>query len=431
MATHKLLRVSVLVPLSLLAVAAGLVPTKGKTVTILQPQGGLSPDGSSSRPVLARKARSAAFRSEATNLVPGDADPLADIVVVRMRKDAVHCASVATDGTKANGASDKPALDAYARRVAFTSEADNLVAGDLNGVTDIFVRDVLSGQTERVSVASDGTEANGPSDDPALSCPGTLVVFSSHATNLVPGDTNGASDIFVHDRRRGETRRVSVAADGSQANGHSTRPELSNTGHWMTFVSDATNLVPGDLNGQPDVFVCNLRTGAIELVSLATDGTQANAASARPAISANGRFIAFESAATNLDPADGFAGVDVFVRDRRHGRTGLASGSASGPADGPSTYASLSASGRWIAFASAATNLVAGDTNGCIDVFRKNLRKGSVDRLSVSSDGEQGDDNSIQPSLSGQGRYALFATRACNILPVPGDGQWQVGLRKP
>lgn len=431
MATHKLLRVSVLIPLSLLAVAAGLVPTKGKTITIVQPYTGVTPDGASSRPVLARKARSAAFRSEATNLVPGDTDALADILVVRMRKGEAQCASVATDGTKADGACDKPALDAYARRVAFISDATNLVPDDTNGVADVFVRDVLSGRTERVSVASDGTQADGPSDDPAVSCPGTLVVFSSHATNLVPGDTNGASDIFLHDRRTGETTRVSVAADGSQANGHSTRPELSNTGRWLVFVSDASNLVPGDVNGQPDVFACNLRTGAIELVSLASDGAQADAASARPAISANGRFIAFESAATNLDPADGFAGVDIFVRDRRLGRTTLASGSAAGPVDGAASYPSLSASGRWIAFASAATNLVPGDTNGFIDVFRKNVRKGGVERLSVSSEGEQADGNSIQPSLSGRGRFALFATRASNILPVPSDGQWQVGLRKP
>ena len=154
--------------------------------------------------------------------------------------------SVASDGTQSNNSSYNPSISANGRYVAFESEATNLVRGDTNNFRDIFVHDRQTGQTTRVSVASDGTQANGHSYDPSISADGRYVAFASLANNLVSGDTNDQQDIFVHDRQTGQTTRVSVASDGTQASGHSFNPSISADGRYVAFVSSASNLVGGD-----------------------------------------------------------------------------------------------------------------------------------------------------------------------------------------
>src|SRR5213076_3051692 len=180
--------------------------------------------------------------------------------------------SVASGGTEGNGASLSSALSADGRFVAFVSAATDLVAADTNGASDVFVRDRLTGTTERVSVASGGTQSNAASLGSALSADGRLVAFQSDATNLVVGDTNGATDVFVRDRQTGMTARVSVASDGTQANNVSSYPALSADGRFVAFQSDATNLVVGDTNGKTDVFVHDRQTGTTERVSVASGG---------------------------------------------------------------------------------------------------------------------------------------------------------------
>src|SRR5439155_1436556 len=197
-----------------------------------------------------------------------------------------------------------PALSADGRFVAFVSFATNLVAGDTNGATDVFVHDRQTGTTERVSVASDGKKGNDGSRGAALSADGRFVAFHSTPTNLGPGDTNGATDVFVHDRQTGTTERVSVASGGTEGNGFSAGPALSADGRFVAFHSTATNLVAGDTNGKTDVFVHDRQTGTTERVSVASDATQGNNASSYPALSADGRFVAFHSDATNLVAGD-------------------------------------------------------------------------------------------------------------------------------
>src|SRR5947209_1614213 len=258
--------------------------------------------------------------------------------------------------------------------------------------------------TVRVSVASDGTEGNDVSLGSALSADGRFVAFDSAATDLVAGDTNGVSDVFVHDRQTGTTERVSVASDGAQGNGSSGLvtfafpPALSADGRFVAFVSFATNLVASDTNGATDVFVHDRQTGTTERVSVASDGTEGNAASAGATLSADGRFVAFHSAATNLVAGDTNGTNDVFVHDRQTGTTERVSvnGFSAGPA--------LSADGRFVAFHSTATNLVAGDTNGATDVFVHDRQTGTTERVSVASDGTQGNDASSYPALSADGR---------------------------
>src|SRR5438445_720745 len=253
--------------------------------------------------------------------------------------------SVASDGTEGNDVSLGSALSADGRFVAFDSAATDLVAGDTNGVSDVFVHDRQTGTTERVSVASDGAQGNGSSGlvtfafPPALSADGRFVAFVSFATNLVASDTNGATDVFVHDRQTGTTERVSVASDGDggnaasagrpppahdrqtattgrvSVNGFGAGPALSADGRFVAFHSTGSNLVAGDTNGATDVFVHDRQTGTTERVSGASDGTQGNDASAGPALSADGRLVAFHSTATNLVAGDANRAYDVFVHE--------------------------------------------------------------------------------------------------------------------
>src|SRR5437762_3224846 len=243
---------------------------------------------------------------------------------------------VASDGTEGNDVSLGSALSADGRFVAFDSAATDLVAGDTNGVSDVFVHDRQTGTTERVSVASDGAQGNGSSGlvtfafPPALSADGRFVAFVSAATNLVASDTNGATDVFVHDRQTGTTERVSVASDGAESNAASVGAALSADGRFVAFHSAATNLVADDTNGTTDVFVHDRQTGMTERVSVASDGTQGNNASSYPALSADGRFVAFDSAATDLVACDTNGTTDVFVHDRQTGTTERASVASGG-----------------------------------------------------------------------------------------------------
>jgi Tol biopolymer transport system component len=271
-----------------------------------------------------------------------------------------------------NSFSGDPAISADGRYVAFASAATNLVLGDTNGQQDIFVHDRVTGTTERVSVDSAGAQANGASGvyGLSISSDGRYVAFQSDATNLVVGDTNNASDVFVHDRQSGTTERVSVDSAGMQGNGGSDYPSISADGRYVAFVGGATNLVPGDTNGQPDIFVHDRVTGTTERVSVDSAGAQANGASDAASISADGRYVAYGSLASNLVPGDTNGVEDVFLHDRQLGITERISVNSAGfqgnnLSDGPS----ISGDVRFVAFYSLATNLVAGSLDGVFEVF--------------------------------------------------------------
>src|SRR5260221_2148307 len=203
------------------------------------------------------------------------------------------------------------------RFVAFVSLATNLVPGDTNGKADVFVRDRLTGTTERVSVDSSGAEGDehSGSSGAGISADGRFVVFDSLADNLVPADTNAIYDIFVRDRLNGTTERVSVATGGAEGDNFSVYPSISADGRWVSFLSSATNLVPGDVNGFGDIFVHDRQSGTTSLVSVDSNGAQANHASFSSSISGDGRYVAFVSWASNLGPVDsnGTFGYRVFV----------------------------------------------------------------------------------------------------------------------
>jgi len=342
--------------------------------------------------------------------------------------------SVGTGGGQGNDPSYMPALSADSRFVAFDSTASNLIGGDTNGAGDVFVHDRLTGTTSRISVATGGAQGNNLSTSPALSADGRVVAFHSYANNFVTGDSNGESDVFVHDRLTATTTRVSVATGGTEGNGGSYEPALSADGRFVAFSSRASNLVTGDTNSSWDAFVHDRLTGTTTRVSIATSGAQVNhsycdigCAPLRPAISADGRVVAFHSHANNLVTGDTNDASDVFVHDRLTTTTTRVSVATGGPqGNGDSYDVTVSADGRFVAFDSWASNLAAGDTNDMWDAFVHDRQTGTTTRLTVATGGAQVNNHTCNDfqcdafaTISADGRFVAFDSGANNL--VTGD----------
>lgn len=369
---------------------------------------------------ISANGRYVVFTSWASNLVPGDTNDGSDVFVRDTMAGVTTRVSVASDGTQGNGQSYTPSISANGRYVAFGSDASNLVPGDTNTFRDIFVRDTAIGTTTRVSVASSGTQGNNASSTPSISADGRYVAFASEASNLVPGDTNDYNDIFVRSIVTGTTARVSVASDESQGNSASYTPSISADGRYVAFASFGSNLVPGDTNEQEDVFVRDIVAGKTARVSTASDGTQGDRGSLTPSISADGRYVAFGSYASSLVPSDTNGTHDIFLRDTVTGATTRISMAADGTQGNNESYSpSISAEGRCVAFWSKAPNLIPSDTNGMPDTFVRDTVTGAVTRVSIASNGTQGNLASHTPSISADGRYVAFESYASNL--VPGD----------
>ncbi len=387
-------------------------------------------NGADSDPTLSADARFVAFRSAATNLVPRDTNGKRDIFVRDLQTGQIRRVSVNTKGTEANGASIDPSLSADGRFVAFSSAATNLVPGDTNGAKDIFVHDRQTRVTNRVSLRTGVAQARGGSYAPVLSGDGRLVAFQSDAANLVVGDTNRTTDIFVRDRLAGRTTRVSVNSRQRQAKGGSFSPAFSGDGRFVAFQSEASNLVARDTNQASDIFVHDRRTGATMCVSLNSNGVQANGASFDPALSADGRFVAFRSFASNLVPGDTNERADVFVRDRRTGKTLRMSVNPDGTQTHVGSFTpALSADGRFLAFRSSSANLVPRDTNKMADIFVYDLLTARMARVSVSASGKQANLGSFTPALSADGRFVAFYSYASNLVNRDINGQADVFIR--
>jgi Tol biopolymer transport system component len=328
--------------------------------------------------------------------------------------------SVGAGGAQATARSYSPSISADGRFVLFSSDASKLVPADTNGRTDVFVRDVLTGQTSRIDVDSNGAQANNGASSgiASISSDGRRAVFGSSSTNLVPGLGAGTFDVFLHDSASGSTQLVSVNTSGQQGNSLSFWSCISGDGRCVAFVSDASDLVLGDTNAFRDVFVRDVLAATTERVSIDSTGAQANGSSTEPAVSADGRFVAFTSEASNLVGGDTNAAADVFVRDRQSGTTVRASVAANGAeGDAWSGRAALTADGRYVAFESWANNLVPGDTNVANDIFVRDNVSGAMTRIALVHLNTH--DSGNPPSISGDGRFVSFNSRASTF--VPGD----------
>jgi hypothetical protein len=339
--------------------------------------------------------------------------------------------SVDGSGILGNGASDQPVLSANGRFLAFVSTASNLVPNDTNQVADVFVKDLQTGATQRVSVSTAGVQANDAVEGfPGVSATGRFVAFASAASNLVPNDSNTRSDVFVRDLALQTTVRVSVSSTGVEGNAASGQPMVSGDGKIVAFMSNASNLAPGDLNAAPDVFVRNLRTSGTTLVSASSAGVRGNAASSDPSITGDGRYVTYTSRASNLVPGDTNLASDVFLYDRATLTTSLVSVDATGgPANGASANAEISSNGTWIAFDSYATDLVATDTNNHRDIFRRDHTTSVTELISRApyTSLVQTNGHSFAPSISTDG-LVTFATDATNLANADTNGVTDVAL---
>jgi len=361
----------------------------------------------SSTSSLSADGRRLAFESGADNLVPGDTNGQRDIFLHDRNDGRTVRVSVGTGGVQSNGDSTMPSISADGRFVAFMSEADNLVSPDGNGALDVFLHDTLSGQTTRVSVDSQGQEANDHSqlDGPwSVSGDGRLVGFSSAADNLVPGDSNGERDAFVHDLVSGATRRISVDSSGIQGNGDSARTCLSADGLSAIFDSSATNLGGGATADKRCVYFRDLQSRLTQLVSSTTWYSLAEH------LSSDARYVVYRPSFSSNPP-------NVFVLDRRIGQTfPIGMGAGGFQPNGPCYSASISTDGRFVAFGSDADNLTFPDFNGSADVF---LVDRSIGKTFLVSWGIAGQlkQSCFAPRMSADGSSACYNTNASRVVP--------------
>jgi Tol biopolymer transport system component len=388
---------------------------------------GIQGNHDSAQTAISSDGRFVVFDSRSSNLVPGDTNGVDDIFVHDRQTGQTTRVSVDSGGLQGNDYTDLPCISSDGRFVAFESHASNLVVGDTNARGDVFVHDRQTGVTTRVSMESRGLQGNDNSGGPSISSDGRFVAFMSFATNLVPGDTNAAPDIFVHDRQTGQTTRVSVDSGGLEGNGSASEPCISSTGRFVVFESIASNLVPGDTNNYRDIFAHDRQTGQTTRVSVDSGGFQCHGESFRPSISWDGRFIAFVSEASDLVPGDTNNHRDIIVHNRLTSQTTRVSVDSGGhQSDGGSWKPRISSDGRYVAFASFASNLVPGDTNGVADVFAHDRLTGQMTLVSVDTGGFQGNDASGESSISSDGRFVAYESRASNLVPGDTNGRMDV-----
>lgn len=382
--------------------------------------GGTQANGYSYAPSISADGRYVAFTSAANNLVSSDTNNIDDVFLYDRQTNITTRISVGTGGTEGNSFSYIPSISADGRYVTFTSAASNLVSDDTNSTYDIFVYDTKANTTSRVSVGTGGTQGNGASFNSSISADGRYVAFYSEATNLVSGDSNGIGDIFVYDRQNNTTSLVSVGLSGTPADNISFDASISADGRYVAFYSYASNLVSGDTNNTSDIFVYDRQTKTTSRVSVATGGTQGNGYSYAPSISADGRYVAFESDASNLVSGDTNYSFDIFVYDRQTNKTKRISVANDGTQGNGYSYGpSISADGRYVTFSSYATNLVSGDINGNSDVFVYDTQTNTISRVSINNDGTQGNGYSYGASISADGSYVAFSSDSNNL--VSGD----------
>lgn len=365
----------------------------GERIQVSKGAQGEPPNAACTGPAIAGDGSAVAWVSRASNLAPGNDKQMQAVFRHDRKTGKTRMISVPYDGSPLTRDAHQVRLSGDGCVLAFLSHAPDLVANDTNNARDVFVWDCKTDALEFASVSSTGELARDSSGDYGvdLSRDGNSVVFTSGATNLAPGDTNSAIDVFVRDRARGETVRVSLSSEGTEGNAPSGVPggvSISGDGQVVAFHSIATNLVPGDTNGLGDIFVHDRKTKKTTRVNVSSDGTQANGESSLPRISDDGRFVAFLSLASNLVPGDDnrcetspwFArdacGVDLFVHDRQTGTTTRANLSSSGAQmenDAKVTAPEISGNGKVLAFESTSTTLVPGDENDVQDVLLRIL----------------------------------------------------------
>jgi Tol biopolymer transport system component len=422
--------------------------------------------GNAYRPWLSADGRYLVFDSDGKRVMGGtpDTTALRDVYIYDRITGSIDRISVASDGSRAKigncsqpqpCGSQRATISADGNFVAFWSNATNFDPGATNGTANAYLRDRVHGKTILLSKGSNGAQPDGDSRRPVVSRDGRYVAFESAASNLVPpgvctggggflggllggggsqtctgGDSNKADDVFVYDVASGKVTMVSTASDGTPGNAASDRPSISADGQKIVFQSSATNLVPGVTSGVQQVYMKDLSTGQTTLVSSTASGAPGDKASASPSISADGRWVSFDTK-TAFNQADTGGDTDIYVKDLQSGTVEQVSvqtgGGQAGGGSNVGSDSTISSDGRFVAFWSDATDLVPGDTNGskcatppCTDVFVRDRVAGTTTRV-TSTNGVEGDGDSYSPALSMDGRIVAFDSKANSLDPAAGS----------
>lgn len=405
-------------------------------------------------PATSADGRLIAFVSDASNLVPHDTNRKADVFLRDTRTGKITRVSVSSEGMQSNENSYNPSMSDDGRYIAFDSFASNLVPGDQNRKGDVFLYDREKRTTTRVSNGIEGKPSDGHSGYASVSGDGRFVGFESLATDLVPNQQDYNSDVFLWSRETGVTEWINRPLPGQViANGSSGDAAVSKDGRFVAFASSAGNLIVGDTNKRDDVYVRDRLYGTLTRVSISNIGQETNEGSDSPSISDDGRYIAFESKSSNLMSKDllqfdhakliptgsdknpqtegdtNFV-QDVFVRDMQTGLCELVSIAESGEQGNESSYgASISNDGMRVAYTSSASNLVPGDTNKKREVFLRDRSTGKVERVSVSDAGQEGNNLSSNPALTGDGQHVAFVSDATNLIPKDKNHEGDIFVR--
>lgn len=388
----------------------------GRTYRIIPPDYPWLPRGASTQPALSATGTIVAFPSTANNFVDAAAAPGTDVIMADVYH-AFEVANLGSDGMRHDAVAARPAMSRDGLIVAFVSKAPGLVRGDTNRSADIFVHDRVTGSTERVSFGDRG-QANRDSSQPSISADGRYIAFVSAADNLVAGDTNHRPDIFVHDRTTHTTRLVSFGQNGKPANEASAAAAISGDGRFVAFQSNATNLVRGDRNRSTDVFVADLELGTMTAASVIRGQRGTKLHSTQPAISGDGSRVVFTSLNPRLVRSDRNQASDIVLYDRTTGKRQTVSVSdTERQANGASSDPAITADGRYVAFQTAATNLAGQDRNRALDVYVRDLVDGGTILVSGARDTMANADG-VHPAIAVRGFnevVVVFETVATNL----------------
>lgn len=391
---------------------------------------GAQGDGGSFTPVFSPDGTKVAFVSYADDLVPGDTNGQADTFVKDLTTGAITLVSTSASGVQGDSTSYQPAFSPDGTKLAFTSVSDNLVPGDTNDAYDIFVKDLTTGAITRVSTSASGAQADGyQTTNPVFSPDGTKVAFYSDADNLVPGDTDNTRDIFVKDLTTGAITLVAASPfygqhSGGEQNGSTYAPSFSPDGTKIVFGSTTGG---GAIN---NIYIKDLATGATTLVSDSVSGVHGNGGSYDPVFSPDGTKVAFYTFADNLVPGSANAGIgNIVIKDLTTGVVSLVSANTSGAPqnEGEAQQPVFSPDGTKVAFYSFADNLVPG-VNG-YEVFVKDLTTGAVTVASTNSSGTRADGDSEAPVFSPDGTKLAFQSSANNLVPGDTNGDYDIFVR--
>ncbi len=407
-------------------------PVLGNTLTtagivsitlVSQTAAGVQGNAASAASVFSPDGTKVAFFSGASNLLTGDTGAANQILIKDLQTGAITAVSVTAGGAFGNGDSNIGMFSPDGTKFLFQSDASNLVAGDTNGATDIFLKDLTTGAITRVSTFADGSQSgangshSGGGSDPVFSADGTKILFTSNA-GLVAGDTNGVQDVYVKDLSTGALTLASVTSTGVQGDNDSFHGAFSPDGTLVAFESSATSF-PGNNNTVVDVFVKNLTTGALTRISASANPATSNSnLNIFEAFSPDGTKILFQSSSNTLVSGDTNNARDLFLYDLQTGTSTLVSSTSSGGfLNALSSGGRFSSDGSKVIFSTYATNAVSGDTNGAADVFEKDLITGTLTLISQTASGTQGNGDSISPTMSPDGSHIVFTSDASNLAP--------------